>query len=253
MQKNKIFLFLDYDGTLTPIVSKPRLAKLSTSRRAILKKLARNKDIKIAIVTGRSQKDVKSMVKISGIHYVGNHGFQIDKWVHPKARSAKKYIKKILSVLKKRLQKIKGVIFEDKGFTASIHYRLVKSSSSGREVISNVDRVFEIFKEVVDPYLRTNKIKVTYGKKVFEIRPSVSWDKGKAVLQLLNKKTNIKYFPIYIGDDVTDEDAFIALRGRGETIYVGKKVGTNAQRCIDSVDSVYHFLNTLKDREKLEG
>ncbi len=246
----KIFLFLDYDGTLTPIVSKPHLARLSSSRRAKLKKLARNKNIKIAIVTGRSQENVKSMVKIPGIHYIGNHGFRIDRWVHPKARIAKKHIKKILEQLKKKLNKIKGIIYEDKGFTASVHYRLVKTSASGREVMSNVDRVFEVFNEIVSPYLRKKKVKVTYGKKILELRPPVSWDKGKAVLQLLNKSKNKRYFPIYIGDDTTDEDAFAALSGRGQTICVGKRVGTNAKMCLDSIEAVYRFFDTLLEREK---
>lgn len=236
-----IFLFLDYDGTLTPIVNNPRRASLSSGRRRILKKLAAGRDIELAIVSGRSLKDVKAKVKIPGIHYVGNHGFEIDKWTHPQARLAKESIAKIIKALKKKTSKIKGIIFEDKGYTASIHYRMVPAKLHGQKMKSDLDILFEVFKETTHPFVIHKKIQVTYGKKVFEIRPPVLWNKGDAIKKLLSKNN----FPIYIGDDVTDEDAFKAIGKDGLAICVGERKNTAAELSLPSIDAVYEFLKSL--------
>ncbi|NQU18108.1 MAG: trehalose-phosphatase [Candidatus Saganbacteria bacterium] len=245
MQK-KIFVFLDYDGTLTPIVKKPQLAKLSAARKKILKRVAKDKNVQMAIVSGRGIKNVKSFVGLSGIHYVGNHGFQIDKWVHPKARSAKESIAKIIRDIKQKLKKVKGIIYEDKIYTASIHYRLVPTIMHGKEMTSDLDRLFACFNEIVRPYVARKKLMVTYGKKVLEIRPQVEWNKGEAVLMLLKKAGGVgKYFPVYIGDDTTDEDAFKAIGRSGLTIFVGDSKKTSADYFLSKVDDVYQFLNGL--------
>lgn len=240
----KLFLFLDYDGTLTPIVKKPELAKLNSVQRDILKKLTKNKNILVAIVSGRGQKDVKSKVKIKNIHYIGNHGFEIDKYIHPKARTAKTTIHKVFIELKKKLKKIKGIIYEDKGYTASIHYRLVSIHAHGRDLRSDVDKIFEVFDEIVRPFIAQKKLKVSYGKKVIELRPPVKWNKGEAVKYLL-KKYGRGYFPMYIGDDITDEDAFKVLKKKGLTICVGSRNDTHAEMRLSSVDAVYRFFDKI--------
>jgi trehalose 6-phosphate phosphatase len=239
----KYLIFLDYDGTLSAIVKKPHLALLSKSRRDFLKRLNRNPNIMLVIVSGRMLKDLKKRVGLAGIYYAGNHGFEINgpktKFVHPKARIAKPVLKIIKGKLKAALKGIKGVILEDKILTLSLHYRLVKES--------DLKRVKKAFRKIIGPFVHKNKIRLTYGKKVFEIRPNIKWDKGKAVLWFLKKfaqKTQ-NSLPIYIGDDTTDEDAFKALRKKGITIRVGKNQGSHAQYFIKDVNQVYKLLHEL--------
>jgi trehalose-phosphatase len=238
----KYLLFLDYDGTLTPIVSKPSLAKLTKSQKTFLKKLSKARHLMVAIVSGRKLSELRKLVGVSGFYYAGNHGFEISgpktKLTHPKALAAKPILNKIKKELKAKTRGIKGVLVEDKTLTLSLHYRLVKNRDLGK--------LKRIFQATIKPYLKKKKIRVTHGKKVFEVRPNVDWHKGKAVLWFMQKLAKGKKItPIYIGDDTTDEDAFKALRKQGETIRVGKTKKTHAQHVINNVNEVYRFLSIM--------
>ncbi|MFH1576472.1 MAG: trehalose-phosphatase [Candidatus Margulisiibacteriota bacterium] len=237
-----LLLFLDYDGTLTPIVKKPHLAKLSKARQAKLRKISTTPHIRVVVISGRKLADLKKLVGIPGIFYAGNHGFEISgpktSLVHPKAKAAKPIIAKIKKELTKELKGIKGTLVEDKTLTLSLHYRLVKAAA--------LPKVKKIFSQVTEPYLKSKKIRITEGKKVLEVRPNIDWDKGKAVLWFLEKKFKGKrVFPIFIGDDTTDEDAFIALKDKGSTFRVGRSETTHAKHIIKDVDQVYHLLEFL--------
>ncbi|OGC25707.1 trehalose-phosphatase [candidate division WOR-1 bacterium RIFOXYB2_FULL_42_35] len=231
----KYLLLLDYDGTLTPIVSRPELATLTPERRKLLKQLANNKNFKIALVSGRTLSSLKAIVKIPGLIYIGNHGFEINfknkLIVQPEAAKAIPTLKLILKKLKEELRPIIGVIVEDKKYTLSFHFRSVEAKM--------VPKVKKIFWQVVKPYLK--KIRVTKGKKVFEVRPPLDWHKGQAVLWLL-KQLKGGYLPIYIGDDVTDEDAFKAIK---QSYRVGRKKKSYARHTLRNVTEVYRFLGTL--------
>ncbi|MFH1684274.1 MAG: trehalose-phosphatase [Candidatus Margulisiibacteriota bacterium] len=237
-----LFVFLDYDGTLTPIVDKPHQAKLSSARRSFLKKFSQLPHVKLIIISGRMLSDLKKQVGIPGIYYAGNHGMEISgpktKLVQPKAQSAKPILKKLGSLLVGKLKSIKGVLVEDKVLTLSLHYRLVTKK--------DLPKVEKIFKDTISPYLKTKKIRVTHGQKVFEVRPDTKWDKGQAVLWFLNKRAKGKRaFPVYIGDDTTDEDAFKVLLKRGSTFRVGRTTNTHAEHFLKDVDQVYLLLRTL--------
>jgi alpha,alpha-trehalase len=238
----KYFLFLDYDGTLTPIVKTPQQAVLSKTRRAALSKIALAPHITLAVISGRMISDLKKRVGLKGIYYAGNHGFEIQgprvNITHRKALSAKPLLRKIKAELKKSLKGIRGMIIEDKILTLSLHYRLVKAR--------DFRTICRLFPKIVAPYKKTNKIRITHGKKVFEIRPNIAWDKGKAVLWFLKKiAKKSKAIPVYIGDDTTDEDAFKVLKRKGVTIRVGKTRKTHAQQHLRNVNAVYKFLESL--------
>lgn len=237
-----LLIFLDYDGTLTPIVDKPHQAKLTKPQKSFLKSISKLPHVMVVVISGRMLADIKKRVGISGIYYAGNHGMEISgpktKLVHPKAKSAKPILKKIKNELAKQLKGIKGVLVEDKILTVSLHYRLV----SQKDLV----KVKKKIKDITRPYLKTKKIRITHGKKVFEIRPNIKWDKGQAVLWFLKKKAKIKnLFPIYIGDDVTDEDAFKVLQKRGLTFRVGQAKETYAKHVVEQVDQVYELLKIL--------
>ena len=198
----------------------------------------------MAIVSGRKLADLRKRVGIRQIYYAGNHGFEIKGpgkiIIHPKAQAAKPILRKIKNALKQALKNISGIIIEDKTYTLSVHYRMVKDSQ--------MKRVKEIFAHTLQPYLKGKKVKITSGKKVFEIRPPVLWNKGQAVLWFLKKiaKKN-KVTPVYIGDDTTDEDAFKALKKIGITLRVGKSKNSAALKVLRDVNGVYKYIASLAE------
>lgn len=235
------FLLLDYDGTLTPIVERPELAALPPAMRGVLKSVSARH--KVTIVSGRSLPDIRKLVGIKGVYYVGNHGLEISgpgvKFVQPQALRARPTIAQLCGKLRKWLKGIEGAIVENKGLTASVHYRLV-----ARRELRDLKK---IFKEVVKPHVDSGEIRVTQGKKVFEIRPNIEWDKGKAMLWVIDViDPEKKLTPIYMGDDQTDEDAFSALKERGITVLVsGERKKSNAKFFLRDVGEVKTFLEKL--------
>ncbi len=209
---NKIFLFLDYDGTLTPIVESPEKAFISDEMRSLIVRLKEH--IPIAIISGRNLQDIKERVGIEDIIYVGNHGAEI--WDRNKAvighrSSVNGNLLKVFSNrLKNALSHIQGILIEDKGITASIHFRMAKPRDFAD--------FFDIFSKIAKEY--ENSFKITSGKKVFEIKPYDTWNKGDAVLWII-KNMGEGRVPIYLGDDTTDEDAFRAIKGKGISICIG--------------------------------
>ncbi len=248
----RVFLFLDYDGTLVPIKSRPELAVLPISARKLIKKLSSLPKIYLAIVTGRSFKEIKDLIDIEGIIYIGNHGLEIEcgsprpskwsgekYWVHPATTQIRPMIKKILSDVKGFAKEIPGVLIEDKGLIVSIHYRLVtgKSAKEIRNIVS----------KIVSPYSKI--FCIGRGKKVYEIRPIIDWNKGEAiskVSELLDSPrsgiTN-KTLRIYIGDDLTDEDAFKVLGKEEISVVVGNRENSSAQYFCRNSNEVYQFLS----------
>ena len=234
----KTLLLMDYDGTLTSIVDRPELAVLSDDMRDVLRKIS--KRYPIAIISGRSLADIKNLVEVKGICYAGNHGFEISgpgiELTKGEAERSKLTVQKVCSDMQKRLARIKGAIIENKGLTASVHYRLVSNA--------DFQELERIFGEVTKPHL--GEIKITRGKKVFEIRPNIDWDKGKAVLWIIDALKASAERAIYIGDDHTDEDAFLALKDKGITILVSEKLKTsNAKYFLRNVSEVKIFLEKL--------
>ncbi len=244
-----VVLLSDYDGTLTPIVGRPDEAILSPAVREILVALAQKTTFSVGIISGRSLSEVKALVGIEGIYYAGNHGFEIEgpglKFINPAAEAAQVIIKGLALQASAKFKDIDGVIVEDKGLSLSVHYRLVKKSEE--------EKVANIFRQLTAPGLHDGKIRVTSGKKVWEIRPPIDWHKGKAVktiIQELKTATRSKKgLNIYLGDDTTDEDAFrIIHRPQGWSIFVGQENHTSAaEYFLNSTSEVTIFLSQLID------
>lgn len=234
----RILLFLDYDGTLVPIKKTPELAVLHPLRRRFLERLG--EDVFICIVSGRSLAEIRRLVGIKGIAYIGNHGLEISYgqkiWIHPEVKKSKPVLRKALKRIRERTQVLPGVIVEDKGLTGSIHYRQLSPA------------FWKPLKKIVRTEVesRRQELKLTEGKRVFEIRPNIQWDKGQGVLELigwLDPRATI--LRIYIGDDQTDEDAFKVFDGDALTILVGHGENTFAHYHIKDVDVVWKFLSAL--------
>ncbi len=242
LKSSQIMLFLDYDGTLTPIVERPELAILSLRMRHILNRLSDNKRIHLFIISGRVMSDVKQLVGVDKIVYIGNHGLEIEGIDIGFKNSSFSRFREILEHLKWKITKelvfYKGAFVEDKGFGLSVHYRLLNPKD---------ESIFKTFlKKITKEFSSKKEVRITLGKKVFEIRSPLDWDKGKVVTWILEKYQNIKakqpVLPIYIGDDTTDEDAFLALKNVGITINVGHTKHSHAHYYLNNTDEVVEFL-----------
>ncbi|MCK5139333.1 MAG: bifunctional alpha,alpha-trehalose-phosphate synthase (UDP-forming)/trehalose-phosphatase [Thermodesulfovibrionia bacterium] len=213
--RNNIFLFFDFDGTLTPIVSSPDKAHLSEYTRNLILRL--NERYPVAIISGRALHDIKQRVNLKNMIYAGNHGAEI--WdgqklvVGQQLSDSKKVLSNIIDELKNALSSVKGTIIEDKGITASIHYRMVDS----RDICT----LFDIIWTTAHNY--KGLFKITSGKKVFEIKPHGTWNKGDAVKWICEHYGKNRV-PVYLGDDTTDEDAFNAIKGKGTGISIGRSL-----------------------------
>jgi trehalose-phosphatase len=240
-----IMLFLDYDGTLTPIVSMPDKAFISQEVKELLNKLSKSPKCKLAIISGRALKDIKNIIGLKGNIYSGNHGLEIEgpkiKFEPLVSLRYKAILEQIKNGLNKKLSFINGAFVEDKGLSLSLHYRLVDKE--------DIPQVKTIFHETIILYLVRNKIKIKTGKMVLEVRPPSEWDKGKIVLWLLaRQKFAVKdknFVPIYIGDDKTDEDAFKVLKNKGITVFVGEPKSSYAQYYLGDSNEVKEFLKRI--------
>jgi len=250
LSDKSILLFLDYDGTLAPIAETPQKAVISPEAKDLLKKLSKKSNCSVAIISGRALNDIKTIAGIKDIIYAGNHGLEIEgpkiNFVSQVSPRLKSIIRNIYEDAVSKLSKIKGVLIEDKGLTISIHYRLVDAK--------DIQEFLSIFKEITGPYTVRDKIKINSGKKVYEIKPPVMWDKGKVVLWLLARQQFLsgenRIFPVYIGDDITDNDAFKVLKNKGLTIFVGEQGNSEAQYYLKTTEEVAEFLKLIFDLKR---
>ena len=214
--------FLDYDGTLTPIVDRPELALISGEMRETVKRLSEK--VTVAIVSGRMREDVEKLAGIEGILYAGSHGFDIlgagFSMIHPKAKEAMPVVDEVIEKLSKELDGIDGMIIEKKKFSVAVHYRLVDKKD-----FPKIERYVNALAAEYGGSLR-----LMHGKKVFEFLPNIHWDKGQAIRWIMDalKLSWADSSVFYIGDDVTDEYAFRAVRTRGTGILVSEKPKASA-------------------------
>jgi trehalose-phosphatase len=196
----------------------------------------------VGIISGRDLKDVRDKVRIDSIVYAGCHGFDI---AGPRGLQVENQIgmeflpvlDKAEAELSRELNSIEGILVERKKFAIAIHYRLV-----------NPGRVETIEKVVDEVVVRHPELRKAYGKKIFELQPDIDWHKGKALLALLGALNldDENVLPFYIGDDVTDEDAFRVLKGRGIGIVVwDEPYETAASYSLKNPEGVREFLLKL--------
>ncbi len=237
-------LFFDYDGTLTPIVERPEDARFDEAMRQRVQRLAGQHFV--AVVSGRALEDLVERVGLLSIFFAGSHGFELR---HPdgrgeeqdEAHAASARLGELGRMLAQRLGSIAGVQLERKRFGLAVHYRRAAAAAAG-----------DVEKAVRDIAATFPELTVKAGKKVFEFVPALDWDKGKALFWILDSAglTREQTLPVYIGDDVTDEDAFQAIDGWGIGIAVGSDGPplTAASYRLDDVEAVGRFLDLLAER-----
>jgi trehalose 6-phosphate synthase/phosphatase len=236
-----IALFLDYDGTLTPIVDRPQDAQLSGVTRDVLRLASQVPALDVTIVSGRSLADVRDLVGVPGLTYVGNHGFEIEgPGISHRPPGLERHAENLqraahaLDALD-----IPGTLVEHKGASLSFHLRGVEEAERAG-VQRRAERVLSRW-----------KLRVTQGKAVVEGRPPIDWGKGRAVLHVLTQRHGVQWpsrvRAIYVGDDTTDYDAFRSLRGIGRSIFVGTAPtsGQEVDHVLPDSTAVSHLLRRL--------
>ena len=212
-------LLLDVDGTISVIAPTPQEATVDPGCKQALQALAVGAQHAaplplVAAISGRPAAEVAAMVGVAGMVYVGNHG--LEQWrdgavrTDPRAAALAGAVDAALRQLKERLSLpngqagLSGIIFEHKGLTAAVHYRLSPDPAEARRAILKAAR------DVARPL----PVQVHEGRMVVELRPALKADKGTAVAALLEEYQPAAAF--YLGDDLTDVDAFRALHGWAE-------------------------------------
>jgi trehalose-phosphatase len=236
-------LFLDFDGTLAPIVSHPSMALLPEETRHILAALRNKEWCSVCILSGRNLSDLVGRIGIDGITYGGNHGAHLtgpSVDFQAQLPGIRDLMRTVASDFRALPLSVPGIILENKGESLSVHYRNAPEAE--------IPSIRDALAEVVGPYVSDGLVKAREGKMVLEVTARV-WDKGKAVLWLVDQmKSSGSRFdlaPIYIGDDTTDEDAFDALGGKGVTVVVGNRPVSGARFYLDDTRDVRRFLVRL--------
>lgn len=246
---DKIYLFLDYDGTLVYFKNRPKDVITPDKVKTILHNLSQNPKFNIFIISGRTLHEIKQLIDIKGLSFAALHGLQIElssgkSFFWKEVKNLRPTLEKLKEILLYKFKDEKGLFIEDKELTLALHYRLLPKEKT-KDVIENFSNIFKKINN-------NNTLEVIYGAKVIEARPK-GWHKGKAVeLILKNISENINFLPIYIGDDITDEDAFKQLGKKGITIYVtnGSKSPTAARYYLKNPDEVINFIQSLSKIEK---
>ena len=236
----KPLLILDYDGTLSPIVPNPDEAILPDASRQSLIKLATITPV--AVISGRDRKDVESKVALPQLIYAGSHGLDM---AGPKGldipqkvdETALKALHTAAYNLQQQLEKVKGCIVEAKKYAIAVHFRNVAE-----------EEVEEVIEAVSKELAKHPSLKKGTGKKILELKPAIDWHKGRASLWLFEalKLKDSNSIPIFIGDDITDEDAFASLHQSGIGILVGSHgEQTAASFSLEDTEAVQKWLERL--------
>lgn len=256
----RVLLLFDYDGTLTPIVARPELARLAPAVRETLARLASGDKFIVGLVSGRSLADLRTLLAvpgpadgpgvpdapgvddIPGLLLAGNHGFEISgpgiEFVHPEAAALRPALDDAFDRLQPIAAATPGAMVEHKGLSLTAHYRGVAP-----EQADGLERVVEA---AVAPLVAAGQLRITRGKMVREIRPNLPWHKGRAIAYIHSRYPEAP-LPVYFGDDVTDEDGFVAAQELGGlAVFVGPpRDGTHALHQLDSPQEVAQTLQLL--------
>lgn len=209
-----LLVAVDFDGTLAPLARRPGLARLPSEARRALSRLASRPGVTVAVVSGRALASLRPKVGLPGLVYAGNHGLEVVapgwRWRHPGLAPFRAPLRRALREARALASGVPGAWVEDKGWSLSVHVREVRSKALERTLSEGLRYMVR-----AEPELR-----LTPGKRVYEVRTRIPWDKGDSVLI-----ARLHLAPgaalAFIGDDDNDEEAFRTLGPRAWTVKVG--------------------------------
>lgn len=231
MGRPRLLAAFDFDGTLAPLAARPELARLPAATRRALRALAARADVAVAVVSGRGLDDLRAKVGLERAAYAGNHGLELAAgawtWTHPGLRAKRRALAGARSAAVALCRLAPGAWVEDKGASFSVHVRAVRAARGEAALVRGLSGSVR----------RAAGLDLRRGKRVYEVRPRLDWDKGRA-LESLRRRLAPGAPCLYAGDDATDEDAFRRLRrgdlgvkvGAGETAAAARVAGPAAVR-----------------------
>ena len=234
-------LITDVDGTISQTAPTPQQAKISPLCHYYLSNLCNHLAL-VATISGRPAIEVKNMIKIDGMVYIGNHGLErwtkghseLQKDVQDYSRLIKTAIKELTPLLS-----IEGISIENKGVTATIHYRLCREPQLAEREILNA----------VEALSQAGRLRIIKERMAIDLLPPVEVNKGTATLDLI-QEYNLQG-GIYLGDDLTDVDAFKAIHAASHDLdFQGFAIGIISQEMPEKLVAEADFtLNGVSDVE----
>lgn len=220
-----LFVMTDFDGTVADIVDDPDAAEIRDRAKEALETLADHPRAAVAVVSGRAVEDVRERAGVEDAYCAGNHGLELhdgnERSVHSAAHQVQEVLPRVCDAVERVFAGDDGVIVEDKGVTATVHYRQ-----------ADVDReaVQEAVEAALDDHDGYDALRITEGKQIVELRPDVDWGKGSTVELLRERFTpdDEQWLTVYLGDDTTDEAAFEVLGSDGVAVAVGSDTDATA-------------------------
>jgi alpha,alpha-trehalose-phosphate synthase [UDP-forming]/trehalose-phosphatase len=217
-----LLVLTDFDGTLCEFQPAPDAVWLDPVRRDLLTELARRPDVTVGLVSGRRLEDLERRAGLEApVYYAGLHGLEIRgegvSFVHDRLGETRGLLQVLARALEAHLEPLEGVHLENKDLSVAVHTRLASP-----EECTEAQRVVQ---RVVGAHVERATFRLLPGSSVTEILPNITWTKGDAVhfIEAEVERRHRQVWPVYLGDDVTDEDAFRAIGERGLTIIVGER------------------------------
>lgn len=236
-----VAVFLDYDGTLTPIVDRPEDALLPAATRRALDELART--CTVGIISGRDLDDVMGMVDVPGLWFAGSHGFDVcapdgSRTQFDQGAAALPALDAAELALVDPVGDAPGSWVERKRFAIAVHHRATDEA--------DVPALEAAVRRIADA---APELRMTGGKKIFELRPAAAWHKGTALSWLMERTgASPDTLAVFVGDDVTDEDALDVVRSTGLGVVVGDDDRPTAAHCrLGSTEQVAPFLSMVRN------
>ena len=237
-------ILMDFDGTLAEFKIDPGTVALSPSRQILLQTLDKRADLSAGIISGRRIADLRERVPSTSSMFLGGlHGLEIEgpglHFAHNAVALAAPGINLLVKDLRRAVKPLAGVFIEDKTYSVVLHVRGA----------STADRLHATtrFNALAEPLLSEGTVRLQPGDQVLELLPNVDWAKGdavRAIMRHVEAATKETIWPVYIGDDETDDDAFEEIGTNGLTIAVGKRQASAAFR-VDDPSAVECFLRAI--------
>ena len=244
-----LLILCDFDGTLAEFDPDPHAVWLPTSLRDALTSIAARGDATVGLVSGRRLDDIRTRSDLGAdAYYAGFHGLEIQgegsKFAHPDVYAVRDVIQTVAGRLAADLRPLEGVLLENKDLSIVVHYRAAPPDARRKAQ--------QIFERHAGPPLQSGRVKVMRGDCARELMPNIRWNKGTAVAWICDRveRRHGPTWPVYIGDDVTDQDAVQFVNGRGHARAASDRVsGANYQ--VDgpaAVETLLHLLRSETER-----
>jgi trehalose-phosphatase len=245
-QANRLWLFLDYDGTLADFAPTPEHVDLDLEVIDVLTRLVQRRDIRVAVVSGRQLGQIRLLLPVPGVLLAGTYGIELQTPDGKRIdRVASDIIRPVLDDLKPRWERLiagrEGFFLEDKYWALALHARFADDDQA------NI--VLENARRMANDAASLGPFRLLGGHKFLEIGPRLA-NKGQTVAYLLDHYSWPGAMPLYLGDDDKDEEAFGVIKARGGiAILVAKEPRNSQADCrLESPQAVRHWLQTLETR-----